>query len=82
MEGLPFGFWVLTVNQVSSLDLPEDVLVIPGTGTPLLLFIGEQLRHRLHGEPLHIQVLRICWHVPYERSNLSLMSEIVLYCLG
>ena len=65
------------------------VLVIPGFiqlfllyGHTQLLFIGEQLRHRLHGDPLHIQVLNICCHVLCERSNLSLMSEIVLHCLG
>jgi hypothetical protein len=67
LRRLMFGFWIITVKPgfVSYYDPQEEVLVIfvliqkllADKHMPLLLLIGKQPRHKLHRDPLHVQVL-------------------------
>jgi hypothetical protein len=67
LRGLLFGFWVTTVNSgfIFCCDPQEEVLVISDfiqqfladKHMLLLLLICEQLRHKLHGDLLCVEVL-------------------------
>jgi hypothetical protein len=89
LRGVLFGFKVLTVNPsfISCYDPRDEVLVVSGfiqqfqadKHTMLLLLIGAQLRHKLHGGPPHVtSSVRIWWHIPYKKLNLPGIYEMVL----
>jgi hypothetical protein len=83
LRGLLFGFWIVTVNP--GFYLREEVLVI----SDLIQQFMANTRHCFCSSvsnrgtnftdihDMYKSSIRICWHVPYERRNLTALPEIV-----